>query len=149
MATAQPRASGHTTSARRLVTKRPLTKPGGKGGATSSYGGSGSVDEKPSEARGSLMLVAPPLPPSKKTAAAAAATKKRSNTGNGKKKPVNGPLSDCYTPVKESAAGQQHRVDSSVVRQFNSRQEPSPFLDSVYMERRAKALSAMRQRSSA
>ncbi|KAF4537931.1 hypothetical protein BFW01_g6446 [Lasiodiplodia theobromae] len=89
----------HPTS--RLVPKRPLTKP------ATSFGS--SVDEKPSEARGTLVLAPPPQP----------ATKKRNKQDSG-----------------------------SVVRQFNSRQEPSPFLDSTYMERRAKALSVMRQPAS-
>lgn len=135
-----------TTKTRRLHRRWPK---GPLGAATSPLGTSAA--EKASEARGTLELAVVPQPPAKKDSSSksvyALARVMRASC-------IFSLLSfllskvirmEDLTEVKSAAAA----VADQGVKQFNSRLERSPFLDSAYMEQRAKALKAMRERSTA
>lgn len=135
-----------TTKTGRLHRRRPK---GPLGAATSPLGTSAA--EKASEARGTLELAVVPQPPAKKGSSSKSvyaltrvmrASCMFSLLSFLSRKTIR---MEDLTEVKSAAAA----VADQDVKQFNSRLERSPFLDSAYMEQRAKALKAMRERSTA
>lgn len=116
----------------------------------------------------------PPPPPSSSNPVTRALDHPTTTTKTGRlhRRRPKGPLGAATSPLGTSAAEKASEARGTLelavvpqppakkgsstaavadqdVKQFNSRLERSPFLDSAYMEQRAKALKAMRERSTA